>query len=76
MSNYQKTLMFQRESTNIISSSYTILYKGFYIHGANYNGVHICHTYLTCENCYYSKSIEQVKKTICGFKNIQQTKQD
>ena len=70
MSNYQKTLKHQRESTNIISSSYTIFYKGFYIHGAKYNGVHICHTYLTREKCYYSKSIEQVKKTIRGFKNI------
>ena len=70
MSNYQKTLMFQRESTNIISSSYTILYKGFYIHGAHYNGVHICYVQLIGAACYYSKSIEQVKKRIRDFKNI------
>ena len=70
MSNYQKTLMFQRESTNIISSSYTLFYKGFYIHGANYNGTHICYVQLIGAACYYSKSIEQVKKTIRNFKNI------
>jgi len=68
MSNYQKTLMTQREGANIISSSYTLFYKGFYIQGANYNGVHICYVNLIGCACFYSKSLSQVKKRIRDFK--------
>lgn len=64
----QQKLIKQRESTNIVTCSYTINYLGFYIHGANYNGVHICYVQLIGCACYYSKSIEQVKKRIRQFK--------
>jgi len=63
---YQETLQHRRESTNIVTSSYTIKYRGFYIHGANYNGQHICYVSQGFLH-YYSKSLESVKRKIRAY---------
>ena len=70
MSNYQETLKDRRSSTNIITNSYTVFYEGFYIHGATYNGTHICYTATILNGGFefYSKSIEQVKAKIRAYK--------
>jgi hypothetical protein len=44
---YQTTLAHQRISTNIISCSWSVFYKGEYINGANYNGVGILYSLAT-----------------------------
>jgi len=63
-SSYQELLKYKRVSTSEVSSSYSMFYNGFYIHGAYYNKQHICYVHLGYGVEYYSKSIKQVQKKI------------
>ena len=65
---YQITLKHRRSSTNIISCSWTMFYKGEYINGANYNGVNILSAYMPCGLILYSKNMDMIKKMIRAYK--------
>jgi hypothetical protein len=65
---YQNTLAYRRSSTNIISCSWSIFYKGGYINGANYNGVTILSSVLPCGLLVYSKNMDRIKSYIRAYK--------
>lgn len=65
---YQLRLKHQRSSTNIISCSWVVFYKGEYINGANYNGVGILSAYMPCGLILYSKNMDTIKKMIRAHK--------
>ena len=65
---YQLTLKHRRSSTNIISCSWAVFYKGEYINGANYNGVNILSAYMPCGLILYSKNMDMLKKMIRAHK--------
>ena len=65
---YQSRLKHQRSSTNYISCSWAVFYKGEYINGANYNGVNILSAYMPCGLILYSKNMDMIKKMIRAHK--------
>jgi hypothetical protein len=65
---YQSRLKHQRSSTNYISCSWAVFYKGEYINGANYNGVNILSAYMPCGLILYSKNMDIIKKMIRAHK--------
>jgi hypothetical protein len=65
---YQNTLAYRRNSTNIISCSWAVFYKGEYINGANYNGAEILSAYMPCGLILYSKNMIIIKKMIRAYK--------
>jgi hypothetical protein len=65
---YQNTLAYRRASTNIISCSWTVFYKGEYINGANYNGVTILSSVLPCGLIVYSKNMDRIKGYVRAYK--------
>lgn len=65
---YQSRLRHQRNSTNIISCSWAMFYKGEYIHGANYNGVGILSAHMPCGLILFSKNMDMLKKMIRAYK--------
>jgi|688.fasta_scaffold697575_2 hypothetical protein len=65
---YQNTLAYRRSSTNIISCSWSVFYRGEYINGANYNGVTILSSVLPCGLIVYSKNMDRIKGYIRAYK--------
>jgi hypothetical protein len=60
---YQNYLAYLRESTNMITCSWSIPYRGETIYGASYNGTEV----LTCHivgRTIYSKSLTMMKGLI------------
>ena len=65
---YQSRLKHQSSSTNIISCSWSVFYKGEYINGANYNNVTILSSVLPCGLIVYSKNMARIKSYIRAYK--------
>jgi len=65
---YQITLAYRCRSTNIISCSWSVFYKGEYINGADYNGVTILSSVLPCGLIVYSKNMARIKGYIRAYK--------
>jgi hypothetical protein len=65
---YQSRLKHQSNSTNRISCSWAVFYKGEYINGANYNGAGILSAYMPCGLILYSKNMDMIKKMIRAYK--------
>lgn len=65
---YQSTLSHQRWNTNIIHSSWSLVYKDEYVCGARYNGVEILSVCFPCGLQVFSKSLEVMKKYVRAYK--------
>lgn len=65
---YQSRLRHQRWNCTIISSSWSIFYKGEYICGAYYNGVEILSVCFPCGLQVFSKSLPVMKKYTREYK--------
>lgn len=63
---YQATLA-ARRNTNIIHSSWSLVYKGEYICGAVYNDVSIVSVCFPCGLLVLSKSMDIAKKAIRAY---------
>jgi hypothetical protein len=61
---YQNYLAYLRESTNMITCSWSMPYRGVTIHGANYNGVAVVTCHLPEGRTIYSKSLTMMKGLI------------
>jgi hypothetical protein len=64
---YQQTLAARRQTT-LIHSSWAVFYKGEYICGAVYNGVHIMSVCFPCGLVVLTKSKDIAKKFIREYK--------